>query len=93
MAFPLVRDGLVEVRQDDQDRRAKRSVMTTLGRARHKQMPGLWLDANSRVEAALGIASTEKLRGLADRIASEEFLDAYKAGASHAAPRAAAARG
>ena len=90
---PLVRDGLVEVRQDDQDRRAKRSVMTPLGKARHKQMLGLWMDANSRVEAALGVASTEKLRGLADRIASEEFLDAYTAGGSHAGPRSAATRG
>ena len=76
---PLVRDGLVEVRQDEQDRRAKRSIMTSLGKARHEQMLGLWMDANSRVEAALGASSTEKLRGLADRVASEEFLDAYSA--------------
>ena len=89
---PLVRDGLVAVRQDDQDRRAKRSVMTALGKARHKQMLGLWIDANSRVEAALGAASTEKLRSLADRIASEDFLDAYAAGGSQAGPRAAATR-
>ena len=90
---PLVRDGLVEVRQDDQDRRAKRIVMTSLGKARHKQMLGLWMDANRRVEAALGVASTEKLRGLADRIASEEFFDAYRAGGSQAGPRPAATRG
>ena len=90
---PLARDGLVEVHQDDQDRRAKRSVMTALGKARHKQMLGLWMDANSRVEAALGVASAEKLRGLADRIASEDFLDAYTGGGSHAGTRAAATRG
>jgi DNA-binding MarR family transcriptional regulator len=90
---PLVRDGLIEVRQDEQDRRAKRSVMTSLGKARHKQMLGLWIDANSRVEAALGAASTEKLRSLADRIASEEFLDAYTADGSHAGPKSAAIRG
>ena len=90
---PLVRDGLVEVRQDDQDRRAKRSVMTSLGKAQHKQMLELWMDANGRVEAALGAASTEKLRSLADRIVSEDFLDAYAAGGSHAGPRPAATRG
>ena len=84
---PLVRDGLVEVRQDAQDRRAKRCVMTILGKARHEQMLGLWIDANSRVEAALGAASTEKLRRLADRIASEDFLDAYAAGGSQAGAR------
>ena len=89
---PLVRDGLIEVRQDAQDRRAKRSAMTALGKARHKQMLGLWTDANSRVEAALGVASTEKLRNLANRIASEEFLAAYAAGGSHASPRPAATR-
>ena len=89
---PLVRDGLVEVRQDDRDRRAKRSVMTSLGKARHKQMLGLWIDANSRVEAALGAAATKKLRSLADRIASADFLDAYTAGGRHAGPRHAAPR-
>jgi DNA-binding MarR family transcriptional regulator len=89
---PLVRDGLVEVRQDDQDRRAKRSAMTSLGKARHKQMLGLWIDANSRVEAALGAASTEKLRRLANMVASEEFLDAFEAGGSYAGPKSAATR-
>ena len=90
---PLVRDGLVEVRQDDHDRRAKRSAMTSLGKARHKQMLGLWMDANSRVEAALGVASTEELRSLADRIASDEFLDAFAADGTHADPKAASSRG
>ena len=66
--------------------------MTVLGKARHKQMLGLWMDANSRVEAALGAASTEELRSLANRIASEEFLDAYAAGGSHASPRPGATR-
>ena len=89
---PLVRDGLIEVRQDDQDRRAKRSAMTALGKTRHKQMLGLWIDANNRVEAALGAPSAEKLKSLADRIASEEFLDAYTAVESHASPRPAATR-
>ena len=82
---PLVRDGLVAVRPDDQDRRAKRIVMTSLGKARHAQMLELWVEANSRVEAALGVAAAERLRGLADRIASDDFLDAYAAGASRAA--------
>ncbi len=89
---PLVRDGLIEIRQDDQDRRAKRSAMTALGKARHKQMLGLWTDANGRLEAALGAASTEKLKSLADEIASEEFLDAYAAGRSRAGPRPTATR-
>lgn len=90
---PLVREGLVEVRQDEQDRRVKRSVMTALGQARHKQMLGLWIEANSRVEAALGAASTEALRRLADRVASEAFLDAYTAGGSHGGQGARATRG
>lgn len=83
---PLIRDGLVEVRQDARDRRAKRGVMTPLGKARHQQMLGLWVEANSRVEAALGAAATEKLRGLADRVASDEFLAAYATGRSHVWP-------
>ena len=40
----------------------------------------LWAAVNRRVETVLGPASAEKLRGLADKVASQEFLDAYTAG-------------
>jgi hypothetical protein len=36
-----------------------------------------WADANARVEAVLGTDAAAALRALADRISSDEFLDAY----------------
>ncbi len=77
---PLVRDGLVELRQDARDRRTKHGILTPLGKARLREAFLLWAAVNRRVEAVLGPASAEKLRGLADKVASQEFLDAYTAG-------------
>ena len=74
---PLVRDGLVEVRQDALDGRTKRGVLTALGKARFQEALVLWDQANSRVEVVLGPESAAALRKLADQIGSEEFLDAY----------------
>ena len=77
---PLVRDGLVELRQDPQDGRTKRGILTRLGKARLREALPLWAAANRRVETFLGPVSAEKLRSLADQVASQEFLDAYTAG-------------
>ncbi len=74
---PLVRDGLVTLRQDAEDGRTKHGVLTSLGRARLREALVLWDAANRRVEGVLGIASAETLRNLADEVASQEFLDAY----------------
>jgi DNA-binding MarR family transcriptional regulator len=74
---PLVRDGLVEVRQDAHDKRTKHGVLTPLGRARLREALQLWAAANRRVETVLGPSSAENLRVLADQVASQEFLDAY----------------
>jgi DNA-binding MarR family transcriptional regulator len=76
---PLVRDGLVELRQDPQDGRTKRGILTRLGKARLREAYLLWAAANRRVEAVLGPVSAEKLRSLADQVASQEFLAAYTA--------------
>jgi DNA-binding MarR family transcriptional regulator len=77
---PLVRDGLVEVRQDAQDRRTKHGILTPVGKARLREALVLWDAANRRVEVVLGPASAAKLRDLADAVASEEFLHAYAVG-------------
>jgi DNA-binding MarR family transcriptional regulator len=76
---PLVRDELVELRQDPRDGRTKRGILTRLGKARLREALPLWAAANRRVETILGPVSAEKLRGLADQVASQEFLDAYTA--------------
>ena len=76
---PLVRDGLVELRQDPQDGRTKRGILSRLGKARLRDALPLWAAANRRVETVLEPGSAEKLRSLADQISSQEFLDAYAA--------------
>lgn len=76
---PLVRDGIVELRQDAQDRRTKHGVLTPLGKTRLSEAVVRWAAANDQVEAALGPASAASLRALADQVASDAFLVAYKA--------------
>lgn len=75
---PLVRDGLVELRPNDFDRRIKHSVLTPLGKSRLKEALLLWAAANRTVENVLGPASAVVLRQLADKVASEDFLVDYR---------------
>lgn len=76
---PLVRDGIVELRQDAQDRRTKHSVLTSLGKTRLSEGVVRWAATNDQVEAVLGFASAAHLRALADQVASDAFLVAYRA--------------
>jgi DNA-binding MarR family transcriptional regulator len=86
---PLVRDGLVELRPDAEDRRTKHGVLTRLGRKRLAEALVLWAAANNRVEEALGPDSAATLRALADEVASDDFLATY--GAARNLPGEAAA--
>jgi DNA-binding MarR family transcriptional regulator len=75
---PLVRDGFIELRKDDEDARTKRAVLTRSGKARLRKALVLWDIANRRVEAVLGPAAAATLRRLADEVASDKFLTDYK---------------
>ena len=77
---PLVRDGLVELRLDAKDRRTKHGVLTPLGKTRLSDAMVRWAATNDQVEAVLGPASAASLRALADQVASDAFLVAYKEG-------------
>jgi DNA-binding MarR family transcriptional regulator len=77
---PLVRDGLIELRQDAHDKRTKHASLTALGRKRLAEGITLWGAANRRTEIVLGHDSASRLRALADEVSSREFLEAYKAG-------------
>lgn len=88
---PLVRDGLIELRQDAQDKRTKHAWLTALGRKRLAEGMTLWAAANRRTEIVLGHDAASKLRALADEVSSREFLAAYQAGqAIGAKPKAEA---
>jgi DNA-binding MarR family transcriptional regulator len=82
---PLVRDGLVELRQDAQDKRIKHGFLTRLGKKRLSDALVLWAAANNRVEEVLGSDSAAALRALADQVASDEFYEAYTAENGHPA--------
>ncbi|MGY2147480.1 MarR family winged helix-turn-helix transcriptional regulator [Pseudomonas azotoformans] len=75
---PLVRDGIVELHQDVRDRRTKHVVLTSLGKTRFSEGLVHWAAVNERVEAVLGPASAASLRALADQVASDAFLTAYR---------------
>lgn len=75
---PLVRDGLVEIRQDARDRRTKRAALTQLGKTRLAEGLVHWAAVNDQVEAVLGAASAASLRALADQVSSDAFVIAYK---------------
>jgi DNA-binding MarR family transcriptional regulator len=77
---PLVRDGLVELQPDKEDRRAKRGVLTPAGSTRLNEALVYWAMANQRVEQVLGRDSAATLRALADHVASDAFLAEYRDG-------------
>jgi DNA-binding MarR family transcriptional regulator len=78
---PLVRDSLIVLRPDEEDRRTKRCALTSVGVRKLDEALGYWEAANSRVEAILGRDSAAALRALADYVASEKFLEEYVASA------------
>ena len=75
---PLMRDGLVALVVDGSDRRIKRAVLTEKGRQQTDLMYVLWRQTNQRIEAVLGEGGTEQLRLLANKVASPDFLAAFK---------------
>lgn len=79
---PLVRDGFVELRADDHDKRIKRVSLSKLGKVRFDQGLRLWMDAHKRTETILGSDTAESLRRLAGLVASEGFLIAHKSGSN-----------
>jgi DNA-binding MarR family transcriptional regulator len=74
---PLVREGLVGLRQDELDKRTKRASLTPVGQKRLHDALVYWASANERVERVLGADSAALLRALSDQVASDEFLAAY----------------
>ncbi|HEX3504881.1 MAG TPA: MarR family transcriptional regulator [Xanthobacteraceae bacterium] len=74
---PLIRDRLVRLRVDPEDRRVKRVMLTPTGAAKFKQAIALWRQAQDRLEHALGSTRAANLRSELKFLASEEFNDAF----------------
>ena len=59
---PLERDGLVEVRTAEEDRRARLLHLTAAGRARLAKALPIWERVHAGLEAALGATSPDAVR-------------------------------
>lgn len=59
---PLQRDGLLEVRPDEADRRARRLVITAKGRALLSRAVPVWTKTHHEIEAAFGSHEADRLR-------------------------------
>jgi DNA-binding MarR family transcriptional regulator len=74
---PLLRDGLVELVPDAQDRRVKRVRLTDAGNDLWTKTNILWRDAQARFDAAFGKEASEALRQTMDLISSPDFARAF----------------
>ncbi|GEM_PF-405877 len=76
---PLIRDDLVELVPDENDRRAKRVRLTATGSAKQAELVANWREAQRRFDAVLGAERSAELRRTLSFIASEDFAKAYEA--------------
>lgn len=74
---PLIRDGLVVLKPDQEDRRTKRALLTTSGNEQLDKAVVYWAEANQRIECVMGCDNAATLRALANQVASDEFLTTY----------------
>ncbi|MCK8781529.1 MarR family winged helix-turn-helix transcriptional regulator [Rhizobium sp. NTR19] len=74
---PLLRDGLVELVPDEQDRRVKRVRLTPLGRAKQKEVAARWKKAQRRFDEVFGEDRSVELRRTLALISSPEFAKAF----------------
>jgi DNA-binding MarR family transcriptional regulator len=74
---PLIRDGLVVLRLDANDRRVKRVVLTRAGVAKFREAIKLWRKEQDRFERACGAARAAQLRSELKFVSSEAFNDAF----------------
>lgn len=74
---PLIRDGLVELVPDAQDRRAKRVRLTEAGTAIQRDLTARWQVAQDRFDKAFGKERSQELRRTLAFISSDEFARAF----------------
>jgi DNA-binding MarR family transcriptional regulator len=75
---PLLRDGLISVEVDPQDRRNRVVRLTPAGRARLAESDRLWEQAQRGFEAAFGRAKSKALREALRFLISNEFVTGFQ---------------
>jgi DNA-binding MarR family transcriptional regulator len=76
---PLIRERLVKVRVDANDRRIKRVTLTAAGVAKSAEAGELWRQAQDRFETAFGAARAANLRQELGAVTSDAFERAFSA--------------
>ena len=74
---PLIRDHLVRLQVDPDDRRVKRVTLSSEGNAKFRKAMGLWRKAQDRFEHALGHDRATRLRSELSFLASDEFEQCF----------------
>lgn len=74
--LPLEREGLVEVRPGETDRRSKELHVTPAGATRLRAAAKGWAEAQARFESAFGAARASQLRSLLHAVSTTEFAGA-----------------
>jgi DNA-binding MarR family transcriptional regulator len=76
---PLIRERLVKVKVDANDRRIKRVTLTAAGVAKSTEASALWRQAQDRFEKAFGAARAANLRQELGAVTSDGFEEAFSA--------------
>ena len=74
----MERDGLVELRASEADRRARLVVLTEDGTAALERARALWAQAQHDFESAFGAGEAASLRATLDRLTRLEFRPAAR---------------
>ena len=75
---PLIREGLIDVRPCEQDKRGRRVRLTEAGYDKLTASMPLWTSAQQRFDEAFGAQAAEALREGLTRIADDDFLMAFE---------------
>ena len=75
---PLERDGLIESRPDEKDKRSRRIVLTAAGRTKLRESLVLWENAQSHIERIFGTQKAKALRASLDILSSKAFSHAFE---------------
>jgi DNA-binding MarR family transcriptional regulator len=76
---PLVRDGLVAIKVNPEDRRNRLIFLTAAGKARVKQSDRLWAKAQQAFEKGFGTARSKALSEAIDLLISHQFPQDFRA--------------
>jgi DNA-binding MarR family transcriptional regulator len=75
---PLIRDGLIEMISDPDDRRVKRVRLTKFGEAKQEELVAKWRVAQARFDRVFGAERSAEIREALAFISSPGFAEAFE---------------